>query len=95
MAVTTLLSGVSATGAGAAVALSDESRRRAPQAIVQAVISGTATVALEGSLDGTNWFSIYSWTEAGGQLVDVPSQVRGNVTAFTSGTVSLLLDLPG
>lgn len=95
MAVTTLLSGVSATGAGSSFALSDESRRRAPQAIVQAVISATATVALEGSVNGTNWFSIYSWTSSGGQLVDVPSYVRGNVTAYTSGTVSLLLDLPG
>jgi hypothetical protein len=94
MASTTLLNAVTSTGAGSTIALSDDSRRRSPQAIVQAIISATATVAIEGSVDGTNWFSIYSWTASGGQLVNVPSYVRGNCTARTSGTISLLLDLP-
>ena len=92
MAVTTLLNAVTATGAGASYQFSDQTRQRSPQSIVQAVLTGTATAALEGSLDGTNWFTVYSFTSSGAQLVDLPPRVRGNVTARTSGAITLLVD---
>lgn len=92
MALSNLLSAVTATGAGTTVHFSDETRRKSPQAIVHAIISATATVALQGSINNTDWFTIYSFTTTGAQLVDLPPYVRGNVTAYTSGTVSLVLD---
>lgn len=93
MATTTLLSAVGATGAGTGTAFSDDVRARTASGIVQAIISATATVALEGSVNNSAWFTIISFTASGAQVVDLPPYVRGNVTAFTSGTVTLLLDV--
>jgi hypothetical protein len=92
MALSNLLSAVTATGAGTTFSFSDDTRRKTPQAIVHAIISATATAVLQGSIDGTNWFTIYSFASTSAQLVDLPPQVRGNVTAYTSGTVSMVLD---
>lgn len=92
MAVATLLNAVAATGAGTAREYSDDVRVRSAYGMVQAVITGSATVALEGSLNGTNWFPVTSFSASGAQVAELPPRVRGNVTAFTSGTVTLLLD---
>ena len=64
-------------------------------AIVQAVITDTATVALEGSLDGTNWFPITSFSSSDLVEMSVPVWVRGNVTSYSAGTVTLSAQLPG
>jgi hypothetical protein len=92
MALTQLLSAVTATGAGTTYHFGDDARRSSPQAIVHAIISATATATLQGSLDGTNWFTVYAFTSTSAQLVDLAPYMRGNCTAYTSGTVSLLLD---
>jgi hypothetical protein len=92
MALTTLLNAVTASGAGTATSFSDDTRRHSPQAIVHTIISNTATAVLQGSLDGTNWFTVYSFASTSAQLVDLPPNVRGNVTSYTSGTVSMVLD---
>lgn len=92
MALTQLLDAATATGAGTTYHFSDQTRQKSPQAIVHAIISNTATAALQGSINGTDWFTIYSFTSTGAQLIDLPPQVRGNVTAYTSGAVSMVLD---
>jgi hypothetical protein len=92
MAVATLLNAVVATGAGTAVQFSDGIRAGSLTAIVQAVLAGTATAVLQGSLNGTDWFTVYSFTASGAQVVELPLNVRGNCTAWTSGAVTLLLD---
>jgi hypothetical protein len=94
MAILKLLDGADATGAGTEIDIASKSRRVTPRGIVQAIISDTATAAIEGSLDGDTWFEIDSLTASGGTYVYfVPRYVRGNVTAFTSGTVDLLLEV--
>lgn len=92
MPVSTLINAAAATGAGTGYQFADEIRVRSPNAIVQAIITGTGTVALEGSLNGSTWFPVTTFSASGAQVIDLPPRVRGNVTAFTSGTVTLLLD---
>lgn len=92
-AVTTLLSAVTATGAGASV------RGHGGRATFQAVANGTsgafsATVLVQVSNDDTNWETLGTITlsgtattaESDGFASDAPwAHVRGNVTAL-SGT---------
>lgn len=81
-----LLNGVTATGAGPTVT---PVHPRGDHENLNVVIRGitTATVALEGSLDGTNWVAITSKTaDYAGKVADFP-YLRANVTAYTSGTI--------
>jgi len=87
MSEITLIDGATETGAGAAHDLRDPFSPGA----VQAVVSGTATVKLQGSLNGTDWCDIASFTGNDAAEVTALRYVRGNVTAHTSGTVSLIL----
>lgn len=59
-------------------------------------VSGTfsGTVALQRSLDGTNWHTVESYTEATEKAGDNGNEclMRLNCTAYTSGTISYVLD---
>lgn len=84
--ITKLLDGVSATGAGRSIGNGSLHRG------YQVLISGTATVSLEASLDGENWETLRSSTSSEMYSTAEPWVfVRGNVTAYTSGTVTLLM----
>ena len=56
---------------------------------VPVVIRGitTATVSVDGSLDGTNWVSLISKTADFAGTVPAFPFMRGRVTAYTSGTI--------
>jgi adenosine/AMP kinase len=80
----TLLSAVEATGASSAI--------YPDGAPVTVVISGitTATVAIEGSVDGTNFEAIESKTADACVIVNPSTKfIRANVTAYTSGTITV------
>ena len=86
----TLLSAVAVQGAGAAKDVSGLKH-------LNAQISGliTATVKVEGSLDGTNFSDVSGNKTADGNFVlTVPGalkQVKGNVSAYTSGAITLII----
>jgi len=80
----TLLSSVVAAGASVAV----QADAGGP-AFLQVTGITTATVALEGSIDGTTFFTLGTALTANG-LVTVavaPKYLRANCTAYTSGTI--------
>lgn len=82
---TTLLNAAAATGAGAA------STFKALNITYQAVVTGTATVEVQGSNDGTNWVQIANFTASGASTkADAFKYVRANVTAYTSGAVTVI-----
>ena len=87
LSVQTLLNGVSATGASSAVDLSDYNNAK-----LQIIKTGTATVDVEESLDGTNWST--SLSDQNGIVSIGPesfSNLRVNVSARTSGTITVYL----
>jgi len=80
----TLLNSVTTAGASRAV----QSDAGNP-AFLQVTGITTATVAFEGSLDGTTFFTLGTALTANG-LVTVavaPKYLRANCTAYTSGTI--------
>ena len=81
----TLLSAVTATGASKAV----QCEGGLP-AFLQVNGITTATVALQGSLDGTNWSTLGSALTADGivTVANAPKYLRANCTAYTSGTIT-------
>ena len=83
---TTLLDAVDATAAG------DEIEISALNKVAQVFGTFVGTVHLQGSLDGTNWVSLGNLTAAGKISNTEPwKYVRGNVTAYTSGNISMIL----
>jgi len=74
---------------------------------VQVTISGVATVAFEGSIDGVTFFALEAVPSGGGASVTTAtasglfrvlapfSKVRARVSAFTSGSVDALASVPG
>lgn len=84
-APTTLLSAVTATGASRAV----QCDAGAP-AFLQVNGITTATVAFQGSLDGSNWYTLGSALTADGivTVANSPKYLRANCTAYTSGTIT-------
>ena len=79
-----LLDEVEATGASAAI-IPDG-------APVTVVISGvtTATVAIEGSVDGSTFEAIQSKTADACVIIDPSTKfIRANVTAYTAGTITV------
>jgi hypothetical protein len=81
----TLLSAVGATGASKAVQAD-----AGQPAFLQVSGITTATVAFEGSLDGTNWSTIGTALTANGivTIANAPKYLRANVTAWTSGSIT-------
>ena len=86
MALKTLLSAVTATGASLAVG-TDSNK----PAFVQ--ISGitSATVAVQGSVDGSTWSLIGTALTADGlvTVANPPPYIRANVTAYVTGTITV------
>lgn len=82
---TTLLSAVTATGASKAV----QCDAGAP-AFLQVNGITSATVALQGSIDGTNWSTIGTALTADGLITvaNAPKYLRANCTVYVSGTVT-------
>ena len=86
MALVTLLSGVATTGAS-------QSIRTDGWTPAHIQISGITlgTVAVQGSVDGTTWATMGTALTADGiiALSDPPPYLRANVTAFTSGSITV------
>jgi hypothetical protein len=81
----TLLSAVVATGASKAVQADG-----GQPAFLQVTGITTATVALQGSLDGTTFATIGTALTADGivTIANAPNYLRANCTAYTSGTIT-------
>lgn len=83
----TLLSAVAATGAGDTLQIA-----HVDELTVQASGTFVGTIQLEGSVDGSSWGQIGSDITATGVLLssqNIYKFIRGNVTAYTSGTITL------
>lgn len=92
MSLKTLLDGVTESGAGSSLATIGLQSRASGMGIVQAVISDTATVKLQGWVKG-EWFEIATFSAGGAAVFEVPPFIRGNVTDYTSGSVTLAVEL--
>jgi hypothetical protein len=84
-AAKTLLNAVSATGASSAVQVDG-----GQPVFLQVSGITTATVALQGSLDGTTFATIGTALTADGiiTIANAPKYIRANCTAYTSGTIT-------
>lgn len=83
-----LLDAVSSTVTSAVIMLDVRPRQ---DAVVQATITGTATVQLEGSLNNTDWIKVGEFSTSEGKVFTRLRYLRGRVSAYTSGTVSLYI----
>ena len=81
----TLLSAVGATGASTAVQAD-----AGQPAFLQVSGITSATVALQGSLDGTNWSTIGTALTADGlvTVANAPKYLRANCTVYVTGTIT-------
>jgi hypothetical protein len=81
----TLLNAVGATGASTAVQVDT-----GQPAFLQVSGITSATVALQGSLDGTNWSTIGTALTANGIITvqNAPKYLRANCTVFVTGTIT-------
>ena len=81
----TLLSDVVATGESKAVQVDG-----GVPAFLQVSGITSATVALQGSLDGTNWSTIGTALTANGivTVANAPKYLRANCTVFVTGTIT-------
>jgi len=81
----TLLSAVTAVGASKAV----QADGGLP-AFLQVNGITSATVVLQGSLDGTNWSTLGSSLTADGLITvaNAPKYLRANCTVYVSGTIT-------
>ena len=81
----TLLSAVVATGASKAVQAD-----AGQPAFLQVSGITSATVALLGSLDGTNWSTIGTALTADGlvTVANAPKYLRANCTVYVTGTIT-------
>jgi hypothetical protein len=102
----TNLDGVSSTGDGATITLP---MVHADPDLPRAKMNGAglgrtlwhiegitdATVAIEGSVDGTNWISITTTTSDDIIEVIACPHMRANVTVYTGGTISVWVFIGG
>jgi hypothetical protein len=81
----TLLTDVGATGASRAVQAD-----AGQPAFLQVSGITTATVALEGSLDGSNWTTVGTALTANGivTVANAPKYLRANVTVWSAGSIT-------
>jgi hypothetical protein len=81
----TVLNAVGATGASTAVQVDT-----GQPAFLQVSGITSATVALQGSLDGTNWSTIGTALTANGIITvqNAPKYLRANCTVFVTGTIT-------
>jgi len=80
-----LLSAVTATGASRAVQCDAGS-----PAFLQVSGITSATVVLQGSLDGTNWSTLGTSLTADGivTVANAPKYLRANCTVYVTGTIT-------
>ena len=85
MALTTLLSAVTATGAS--VSTGTDSNK---PAFIQVSGITSATVVAQGSVDNTTWATIGSAITADGliTITNPPPFIRANVTVYVTGTIT-------
>ena len=85
MALSTLLSAVTATGAS--VSVGTDSNK---PAFIQVSGITSATVAAQGSVDNTTWATIGTALTADGliTLTNPPPFIRANVTVYVTGTIT-------
>jgi dihydroorotate dehydrogenase len=81
----TILNAVVATGASSAVQAD-----AGQPAFLQVSGITSATVALEGSLDGANWSTIGTALTANGMVTvaNAPKYLRANCTVYVTGTIT-------
>ena len=81
----TLLNAVTATGASKAVQIDSGN-----PAFLQVNGITSATVALQGSVDGTNYYTLGSALTADGlvTVANAPKYLRANCTVYVSGTIT-------
>ena len=81
----TLLNAVAATGASRAVQAD-----AGQPAFLQVSGITSATVALQGSLDGTNWSTLGTALTADGlvTVANAPKYLRANCTVYATGTIT-------
>lgn len=81
----TLLNAVGATGTSTAVQVDT-----GQPAFLQVSGITSATVALQGSLDGTNWSTLGTALTANGIVTvqNAPKYLRANCTVYVSGTIT-------
>jgi hypothetical protein len=81
----TLLNAVGATGASGAVQAD-----AGQPAFLQVSGITSATVALQGSLDGTNWSTLGTALTADGlvTVANAPKYLRANCTVYVTGTIT-------
>ena len=81
----TLLSAVTATGASKAVQVDG-----GQPAFLQVSGITSATVLLQGSLDGTNWSTLGTALTADGLITvaNAPKYLRANCTVYVTGTIT-------
>ena len=81
----TLLSAVGATGASKAVQVDG-----GQPAFLQVSGITSATVLLQGSLDGTNWSTLGTSLTADGivTVANAPKYLRANCTVYVTGTIT-------
>ena len=86
MALQTLLNAVTATGASLPV--STDSNKAA---FVQVSGITSATVLIQGSVDGSTWATLGSSITADGltTITNPPPYIRANVTVYVSGTITV------
>ena len=84
-AAKTLLNAVTASGASSAVQVDG-----GQPVFLQVNGITSATVVLQGSLDGTNWSTLGSALTADGliTIANAPKYVRANCTVYVSGTIT-------
>lgn len=84
-----LLSSVTTTGAGVKVA---DLTGQITGPAIQVVISATATVQLQASIDRTNWVTLNTLTSSDIYVLDIRGcYFRANVSSYGSGTVSVIV----
>ena len=86
MALQTLLNAVTATGASQP--MSTDSNKAA---FIQVSGITSATVAAQGSVDGSTWSTIGTTLTADGliTITNPPPYIRANVTVYVSGTITV------
>ncbi len=91
--VYTAMAAQAATGAGSVVDVSGLiSVPGMPGPVMQIIITNTATVTIQQSLDRTNWTTMATTSTSDSFVLPCPGvYYRPNVTAWTSGTVTVLV----
>ncbi len=92
MAIYQLATNQAATGVGAAGIVQPSRSKFYKRGVLHVQGITTATVVLQGSLDGTNFATIATRLADGVQDVPLPKFIRSNVTAYTAGTINVFVE---